>query len=296
MRRSGSWTRFWCAFVVSTLVVGGAGIANAAKGKAGFKKLEDAAFKAYGAGEYAEALELYTKVYDLKPSPGTLYNMARCHDQLGAVDDAARTYEEFLAANAALEEPDAELAGKARDHLLKLLKTDGNAKLLAADWAGALERFEHAAKFATTPDPDVLAGEGQVLVELGRAEEAIPLLEKALPLADAAVRARVEASLAKARATTAPPPVSGDGPAPDASPADGTGPLVEATPALTPDPTPPPAKKKSSAGIWIGVGAGVVAVGAVVAVLAVALRPHVGLRIAGEFPEGNVLDIRDAAE
>ena len=50
----------------------------------------------YAAGRYREALGRFELAYKLKPHPSTLFNIARCQEQLGEVGNALRNYRAYL--------------------------------------------------------------------------------------------------------------------------------------------------------------------------------------------------------
>src|SRR4051812_5477676 len=53
--------------------------------------------KAYDVGRFAEALEGFSKAYQLDPRPGILFNIAQCHRQLEDYESAAFAYRRYLA-------------------------------------------------------------------------------------------------------------------------------------------------------------------------------------------------------
>ncbi|HTE49916.1 MAG TPA: hypothetical protein VK698_03530 [Kofleriaceae bacterium] len=60
------------------------------------KKLAQQATRKYNLGQYAEALDGYTRSYDTFPAPGLLFNIAQCHRGLGHHEAALRAYEAYL--------------------------------------------------------------------------------------------------------------------------------------------------------------------------------------------------------
>src|SRR2546423_10312666 len=57
----------------------------------------NAAQSAYNLGRFDEALEGYTKSYELKHLPALLFNIAQCHRQLSHFERAAFFYRRYLA-------------------------------------------------------------------------------------------------------------------------------------------------------------------------------------------------------
>jgi tetratricopeptide (TPR) repeat protein len=53
------------------------------------------ATKAYNLGEFEEALKEYKQVYELKPHPAFLFNIAQCYRQLGDYSTAAFYYRRY---------------------------------------------------------------------------------------------------------------------------------------------------------------------------------------------------------
>lgn len=69
----------------------------------------------FGAGRYAEALREFQIAYDLAPFPDLLYNIGRCHEHLGDVAAAIRSYDQFLAVS-----PPGPERGALERHLVEL--------------------------------------------------------------------------------------------------------------------------------------------------------------------------------
>jgi tetratricopeptide (TPR) repeat protein len=58
--------------------------------------------QAYEAGSFRDAIALYEKAYAIEPEPTLLFNLARCHEALGALEDlraAVRAYGAYLEAS-----------------------------------------------------------------------------------------------------------------------------------------------------------------------------------------------------
>jgi tetratricopeptide (TPR) repeat protein len=70
----------------------------------------------YDLGHYQAALKAAEELYQLKPTPGVLFNVAQCHRQLGHLKEAAHSYRLFLS----YAEPESNEAVKARDLLAQV--------------------------------------------------------------------------------------------------------------------------------------------------------------------------------
>ena len=66
--------------------------ANTEKARAAFQ----AAQTLYQAGRFADALTKFQEAQALKPHPVIIFNIARCHEQLGALAEALASYREYL--------------------------------------------------------------------------------------------------------------------------------------------------------------------------------------------------------
>src|SRR3990172_5013099 len=51
----------------------------------------------YGAGRYREAIVQFQTAQELRPHPSVLFNIARCHENLGEFAEALAHYERMLA-------------------------------------------------------------------------------------------------------------------------------------------------------------------------------------------------------
>lgn len=65
---------------------------DAAKAKAAF----EAGKKLYKAAKYAEAVAKFDEAYQARPHPAIFFNIAKCHEQLGDVPKALRSYRDYL--------------------------------------------------------------------------------------------------------------------------------------------------------------------------------------------------------
>ena len=73
--------------------------APTAANKAAAKELVNAGIAAKDRGDYEKAIELYQKAYELIPHPVMLFNIAQAHRLAKRLDEAARFYERYLAAD-----------------------------------------------------------------------------------------------------------------------------------------------------------------------------------------------------
>jgi tetratricopeptide (TPR) repeat protein len=70
---------------------------------------------AYDGGDYRGALQRFAAAYAEKPVPALLFNIGQCHRKLGELDEAAKVYRAFLAA-----QPDSPHAQQARSLLAQV--------------------------------------------------------------------------------------------------------------------------------------------------------------------------------
>lgn len=78
--------------LVVALIVSAPSADPAAKAKEAFL----AAQKLYKEARYADAIVKFEEAHALKPSPVLFYNIGRCHEQLGDVPRALRSYRDYL--------------------------------------------------------------------------------------------------------------------------------------------------------------------------------------------------------
>ncbi len=50
----------------------------------------------YRSGQYALAIEVFRQVFELDPNPFVLFNIGRCHEELGQLKEAVRYYKQAL--------------------------------------------------------------------------------------------------------------------------------------------------------------------------------------------------------
>lgn len=84
-------------FVVACLLP----ICASAAPPSGLKAQAEAAYqdgaKSFGAKDFSRALKLFDHAFKLDPSPILLYNIARCHEEMGTLEPAIRNFELYLA-------------------------------------------------------------------------------------------------------------------------------------------------------------------------------------------------------
>ncbi len=136
------------------------------------RALFDAGQRAYDAGEYQLALELFERSRTLSGRAALLYNMGMCADRLRADDDAIRYFERYLAAA-----PDAANREDVEQRLEALRSANGGSALLATAIAPVEEAVEEddeddaptdTARSDNTPGIAlVVVGGGVILVGVG---------------------------------------------------------------------------------------------------------------------------------
>lgn len=129
-----------CTYALTlALVVGAPGKSTAPAEDPTTMKARDAFLtgqRFYKEARYAEAIAKFEEAYALKPSPVLFYNIGRCHEQLGDVPRALRTYRDYL--RMAPEAKDKDTVSDAIANLERRLKEKGLQQLLVfADPANA---------------------------------------------------------------------------------------------------------------------------------------------------------------
>lgn len=100
------------------------------------KEIFKVAQKLYKEARYADAIAKFEEAYALKPSPVLFYNIGRCHEQLGDVPKALRSYRDYL--RMAPDAKDKDTVNDAIANLERRLKEKGLQQLLVfADPPGA---------------------------------------------------------------------------------------------------------------------------------------------------------------
>jgi tetratricopeptide (TPR) repeat protein len=92
------------------------------------KDIFKAAQKLYKEARYADAIAKFEEVYVLKPSPVIMYNIGKCHEQLGDVPKAMRSYRDYL--RLAPDAKDKDSVTDAIANLERRLKEKGLQQLL----------------------------------------------------------------------------------------------------------------------------------------------------------------------
>jgi tetratricopeptide (TPR) repeat protein len=82
---------------------------------------------AFEKARYAEALERMERAYSLAPIPDLLYDIARCHEQLGHTADAISAYERYVALAPPSQEREVVTRHVAGLRAYQLLRAAGNA-------------------------------------------------------------------------------------------------------------------------------------------------------------------------
>lgn len=82
----------------------------------------------YKEARYADAIAKFEEAYALKPSPVLFYNIGRCHEQLGDVPKALRSYRDYL--RMAPDAKDKDTVNDAIANLERRLKEKGLQQLL----------------------------------------------------------------------------------------------------------------------------------------------------------------------
>ena len=167
----------------------------------------------YREGKYVEALLEFKKAYELKPSSGLSFNIAKCYEQLAQWEEAIKAYErhssetsnprerteaadkiEFLKSKIAsnTNSPDARYQAR----------IDGGKKAFArGDYDAAIQEFKQA--FEIKPTSAVLFNIAKSYERLARYEEAIDAYKQYLDLdKNAPDRADVEEQVRRLQKTS----------------------------------------------------------------------------------------------
>ena len=128
-------------FAISALCalisVGAAPAPAAADDATRAKDIFKVAQKLYKEARYADAIAKFEEAYVLKPSPVIIYNIGKCHEQLGDVPKAMRSYRDYLRLSP--DAKDKDTVSDAIANLERRLKEKGLQQLLVfADPPGAL--------------------------------------------------------------------------------------------------------------------------------------------------------------
>lgn len=93
--------------------------------------------KRFDEGRYREAIDHFEVGYGIAGSPEFLYNIGRCHEELGESDEAIEYYERYLRL-----EPNAADAKEARDRIDRLESVDTETATVEPDGTGEREQAE----------------------------------------------------------------------------------------------------------------------------------------------------------
>lgn len=212
------------------------------------KKVFGEGQKLYTQGKYQQALARFEEAYALKPLPLLRYNVARCHERLGAPAPALRAYRDFLRLSP--KAPEREAVSKAMVELQKQLHDSGVQQLLVLSEPPAAEIEVDGKLLGPAPASiELPGGEHQVTARLpGYAASTRRITITTATMVDLSI------TLEAALAPPPPPPAVTDAPtAPVLTPA--------ATVVVAPVAEPAPKKRVFT---WVAGGVGVAALGAAV--------------------------------
>lgn len=213
------------------------------------KKVFSEGQKLYTQGKYQQALTRFEEAYALKPLPLLRYNVARCHERLGAPAPALRAYRDFLRLSP--KAPEREAVSKAMVELQKQLHDSGVQQLLVLSEPPAAEIEVDGKLLGPAPASiELPGGEHQVTARLpGYAAATRRITLTTATMVDLAI------TLEPALAPPPPPPAVTDAPKePVLTPA--------ATVVVAPVAAEPAPKKRVFT--WVAGGVGVAALGAAV--------------------------------
>lgn len=155
----------------------------------------------YQEGKFVEALLEFKRAYKLRPTPGILFNIARCREQLSQWNEAIEAYEQFAketddprARTEALDKVEflkAKTGASAGDDPYKARIEAGRKAYGAGDYEAAIGEFKAAYDLKATPGP--LFNIAKSYERMARYEEAIDYYQQYLEAAPSAPdRADVE--------------------------------------------------------------------------------------------------------
>lgn len=131
----------------------------------------------YELGRYPEALRDFDEAYERSGRSALLYNMGRCHEQLGHTEEAVRAYRDFLTA-----QPDAPGRAALEEHIADLLV---RAHAVAAPMAPPPPRMASSKRRPAYPFVVGGVGLGLLVASLGTGVSALRInqqLEAHCPL------------------------------------------------------------------------------------------------------------------
>ncbi|MEE2904235.1 MAG: PEGA domain-containing protein [Myxococcota bacterium] len=160
----------------------------------------------YRSGNYLGALENFKKAYELKPTPAILYNVARCYEKLSKVQEAIKTYEQYVAQTTdprdkaetlekieSLRRKDAN-DPDSPDAQYKVNIANGKSAFRKGDYEGAIAAFKAA--YDIKPTSGALFNIAKSYERMGRFEEAVEYLQQYLEVdPNATDRANIEENI-----------------------------------------------------------------------------------------------------
>lgn len=165
-----------------------------------------AAKKDYRSGKFLEALENFKKAYELKPTPAILYNVARCYEKLSQIQEAIKTYEQYVAQTTdprdkaeTLEKIESLRRKDATDPTspegqYKVNIANGKSAFRKGDYEGAIAAFKAA--YDIKPTSGALFNIAKSYERMGRFEEAVEYLQQYLDVdPNATDRANIEENI-----------------------------------------------------------------------------------------------------
>lgn len=222
------------------------------------KELFKTAQRLYKEARYADAIAKFEEAYVLKPSPVIIYNIGKCHEQLGDVPKAMRSYRDYLRLSP--DAKDRDTVSDAIANLERRLKEKGLQQLLVfADPPTALIEVDGKLLGNSPASIELTAGNHKLVVKADGYEPT----ERAFVMQTARAT-EMTINLRKAEAPT--PPVA-DAPRKD-EPKKDEPKAVALTPSEDPGSKPAvtkaaePEKKGGRVFTWVAAGVAVASAGA----------------------------------
>jgi len=219
------------------------------------KEIFKVAQKLYKEARYADAIAKFEEAYQFKPSPVIVYNIGKCHEQLGDVPKAMRAYRDYLRLS-----PDAKDKDTINDAIANLerrLKEKGLQQLLVfADPPTSLIEVDGKVLGNSPASVELTAGNHKLTVKADGYETT----ERAFVMQTARAT-EMTINLRKVEAST--PPLDApkkDDPKPVALTPTNTGPTTTGTTGVTK--TAEPEKKGGRVWTWVAGGLAVASAGA----------------------------------
>jgi len=128
------------------------------------KEIFKVAQRLYKEARYADAIVKFEEAFQLKPSPVIIYNIGKCHEQLGDVPKAMRSYRDYLRLSP--DAKDKDTVGDAIANLERRLKEKGLQQLLVfADPVTALIEVDGKVLGNSPASVELTAGNHKLLVK-----------------------------------------------------------------------------------------------------------------------------------